>query len=211
VVGGGAFTGIKEVFASRYLLLIAGYTFMASLAGTYGYNLQAYLVQAAHMPQAATIAFFAHLDTVVSVGALLVQVLVVGRLLTRFGPGLVLALVPPLSSAAFGVLAIMPVLSVAAGLHAARRILAYGMWGPANGVLFTVVDREQKYKSKAFIDTVVYRGGDVLTSQSVASLMDAGLGVRGAALVAVPLGLVWLVLALALGRAHRGMAAQNVR
>jgi AAA family ATP:ADP antiporter len=211
VVGGGTFTGIKVVFASPYLLLIAGYTFMASLAGTYGYNLQAYLVQAAHMDQATKIAFFAHLEQIVSVGALVVQAVVVGLLLTRFGPGTVLSVIPPLSSAAFAVLAARPVLNVAAGLHAVRRVLAYGMWGPANGVLFTVVDREQKYKSKAFIETVVFRGGDVLTSASVAAIMGAGWGVRGAALVAIPIGMVWLVLAVALGRMHQRMAGANVR
>jgi len=208
VVGGGTWSGIKVVFASPYLLLIAGYTFLASLAGTYGYNLQAYLVQAANFDQATRIAFFARLEQIVSVGALLVQFLVVGRLLTRFGAGMVLAVLPPLSSAAFAALAARPVLNVAASLHALRRILAYGMWGPANGVLFTVVDREQKYKSKAFIETVIFRGGDVLTSTSVAAIMGAGWGVRGAALVAVPIGLVWLVLAIALGRMHQGIAGK---
>src|SRR3954469_10144223 len=127
VVGGGTFSGIKVVFASPYLLLIAGYTLMASLAGTYGYNLQAYLVQAAGMSPEAKIAFFARLEQIVSLGALVVQTLVVGRLLTRFGPGPVLSIIPPLSSAAFAVLAARPVLPVASGLHAVRRVLAYGL------------------------------------------------------------------------------------
>jgi AAA family ATP:ADP antiporter len=211
VVGGDALSGIKVVFASPYLLLIAGYTLMAALAGTFGYNVQAYLVQAAHMDQATRIAFFARLDGIVSLGSLVAQALVVGQLLTRFGAPAVLALLPPLSSAGFALLAGRPVLNVAAGVHAVRRILAYGMWGPANGVLFTVVDRDQKYKSKAFIDTVISRGGDVLTSSLVAMIMGAGWGVRGAALVAIPIGMLWLVLAVALGRMHQRMAAQNVR
>src|SRR4029079_4303143 len=95
VVGGDAFSGIKVVFASPYLLLIAGYTLMASLAGTFGYNVQAYLVQAAHMDQATRIAFFARLDGLVSVGSLVAQALVVGQVLTRFGAPAVLALLPP--------------------------------------------------------------------------------------------------------------------
>ena len=209
-VGGGVLTGIKVVFASPYLLLIAGYTLMGSLAGTYGYNLQAHLVQAAHMSQPARIAFFTNLELIVSVSALVLQSLVMGRVLTRLGAGKPLALVPPLSSAAFAVLAAFPLLNVAAGLQALRRILAYGVVGPANAVLFTVVDREQKYKSRAFIETVVFRGGDALTSQLLAGLMGLGLGVRGCALAAIPMGLVWLVLAIALGRMHQ-RRAQNVR
>ncbi|HUC43303.1 MAG TPA: hypothetical protein VMR65_04625, partial [Candidatus Sulfotelmatobacter sp.] len=31
---------------------------------------------------------------------------------------------------------------------------------PSREVLFTVVDAEEKYKAKSFIDTVVFRGGD---------------------------------------------------
>jgi AAA family ATP:ADP antiporter len=206
VVGGGVVSGIKVVFASPYLLAIAGYTLLASLAGTYGYNLQAYLVQAAHLDQDTRIAFFARLDLLVNAAALLVQALVIGRVLTRFGVGTALALMPPLSSLSFLALAARPVLPVSSGLHALRRVLAYGVWGPSNGVLFTVVDREQKYKSKAFIETVVFRGGDVLTSAMVAGLLSAGLRVRGAALVAAPLGALWLWVALVLGRMHGRMA-----
>jgi AAA family ATP:ADP antiporter len=209
-VGGGAFTGIKVVFASPYLLAIAAYTLLASLAGTYGYNLQAHLVQEAHMSPEARVAFFARLDLIVNVAALVLQSLIVGRVLARFGVGTALALVPPLSSVAFAVLAARPILPVASGLQALRRILAYGVGQPTNNVLFTVVDREQKYKSKAFIDTVVFRGGDVLTSASVAGLLGLGIGVQGAALVAVPLGLIWLVVALVLGRMH-GARRERVR
>jgi AAA family ATP:ADP antiporter len=202
-VGGGAFSGIKVVFASPYLLAIAAYTMLASLAGTYGYNLQAHLVQAAHMTQEARIAFFARLDLMVSVGALVMQSLLAAPLLTRFGVGGALALFPPLSSLSFLVLAARPTLPVSTNLHALRRVLAYGVWGPANSVLYTVVDREQKYKSKAFIETVVFRGGDALTSTMVAALLATGIGVRGAALVAAPLGLVWLVVGVRVARLHR--------
>jgi AAA family ATP:ADP antiporter len=205
-VGGSVISGIKVVFASPYLLAIAAYTLLASLAGTYSYNLLAVLVERAAMAQEVRIAYFARLDLVVSVLSLLVQALVVGRLLTRLGVGTVLALVPPLSTVAFAVLAWRPVLPVAGGLHGLRRVLSYGLWSPANGVLFTVVTREQKYKSKAFIETVVYRGGDALTSSVLAGLLGVGLGVRGAALVALPLGLIWLGVAVKVGRMHQTMA-----
>ena len=212
-IGGGAFSGIKVVFASPYLLAIAGYTILASMAGTYGYNLQARLVEAAAMTAPARTAFFARLDLMVSVLSVVTQTLLVGPLLTRFGAGFVLALIPPLSTLSFATLVARPVLPVAADLQVLRRTVAYGLWGPANNVLFTVVDREQKYKAKAFIDTVVYRGGDVLTSASVAGVLALGVGVRGAAAVALPLGLLWFVVALVVGRLHRQIAepAQKLR
>jgi AAA family ATP:ADP antiporter len=208
-VGGGAFSGIKAVFASPYLLAIAAYTLFASSAGTWGYNLQARLVQAAAMTPAVRTAYFARLDLIVNVGSIIVQAVVVRWLLKRLGPGAVLAIIPPLSSLSFAALAGRPLLGVASALQATRRVMAYGLWGPAGNVLFTVVDREQKYKAKAFIELVVYRGGDALTSWVVLTLLEAGLGIAGTAWAAVPIGVIWLGVAVIVGRQHRRIAEEQ--
>ena len=60
--------------------------------------------------------------------------------------------------------------------------------------LYTVLDREAKYKAMSFIDTFVYRGGDqvgVWTFSIVAVTW-----------IAAPLAGLWLLTALALGRAQ---------
>jgi hypothetical protein len=41
-----------------------------------------------------------------------------------------------------------------------RRAGNFAFARPTREVLFTVVPREDKYKAKSFIDTVIYRGGD---------------------------------------------------
>jgi AAA family ATP:ADP antiporter len=201
-VGGTAFSGIAVVFGSAYLGAIALYTLLAAMAGTWGYNLQARLVEAAGMTQAERIDLFATLDLGVNVLSVVVQAVVVGRLLARFGAGTVLMLIPPLSSISFAFLAVRPVLAVASTLQVLRRTLAYALWQPAGNVLFTVVEPEQKYKSKAFIELVVYRGGDFLTSALVAWLLARGAGVGGAALAAIPVGVVWFGVAVWLARQH---------
>jgi AAA family ATP:ADP antiporter len=66
--------------------------------------------------------------------------------------------------------------------------------------LFTVVPREDKYKAKSFIDTVVYRLGDQVGAWSYAGLGMLGLGMTGIAIVAVPVSLLWLLNGLWLGR-----------
>lgn len=40
-----------------------------------------------------------------------------------------------------------------------RKILSYSLARPARESLFTVVSREEKYKAKIFLDTVVQVGG----------------------------------------------------
>jgi ATP:ADP antiporter, AAA family len=77
---------------------------------------------------------------------------------------------------------------------------------PARETLFTVVSREDKYKSKAFIDTFVYRGGDVVGAWTEGLLGRLGMALVGLASLAVPLAVAWTALAIWLGRAQRSAA-----
>jgi ATP:ADP antiporter, AAA family len=81
-----------------------------------------------------------------------------------------------------------------------RRAATYGVTGPAREVLFTVLSREEKYKAKNVIDTVVYRGADALSGWAYAGLAVLGLGISGVAWLALPVSAVWIALAVHLGR-----------
>ena len=62
---------------------------------------------------------------------------------------------------------------------AAFRAMQRAITRPARETLFTVVSREDKYKSKAFIDTFVYRGGDLLGAWTEGWLGQLGPRPRG--------------------------------
>jgi AAA family ATP:ADP antiporter len=81
---------------------------------------------------------------------------------------------------------------------------------PASETLFTVVTPEEKYKAKAFIDTFVYRAGDVVGAQLEGALGRLGMGLAAVASVAVPLAVVWAALALWLGRTQQRIAIADV-
>jgi AAA family ATP:ADP antiporter len=72
-------------------------------------------------------------------------------------------------------------------------------------MLFTVVDRETKYKSKNFIDTVVYRGSDVTASWLFKGLMTAGMGISQIAWLYLGVMGIWAVGAWHLGKAYVGL------
>jgi AAA family ATP:ADP antiporter len=72
-----------------------------------------------------------------------------------------------------------------------------------------VVSRADKYKSKAFIDTFVYRGGDVLGAQVEGALGRLGTGLAALTSVAVPLAFVWAALGIWLGRRQKRHAEQR--
>ncbi|MEY2669504.1 MAG: hypothetical protein RJA59_2142, partial [Pseudomonadota bacterium] len=90
-----------------------------------------------------------------------------------------------------------------AAFQALRRAASYAVERPAREVLYTVVTREERYKSKAFVDTVVYRAGDAGSAWLARGLSAAGAGVAGSLLLAVPVGLAGVGLALWLAREER--------
>jgi AAA family ATP:ADP antiporter len=201
-VGGSALAGIGTVFSSPFLLGVTLYVALSTMAGTFGYVMQARLVAATTLSPAARTALFARMDLVANAVATLLQTFVVGRLLTRVGVTAAMAVAPPIMAATFALQGLYPVLAVSTAMQIARRALAFGITVPSLKVLFTVVSREQKYKAQAFIDTVVYRAGDVAGSSVVVALLDGGLGLGGASFALLPLVAVWWPLAFFLGRRH---------
>jgi AAA family ATP:ADP antiporter len=86
-----------------------------------------------------------------------------------------------------------------------------GIMRPARETLFTTVSRSDRYKAKAFIDTFVYRAGDVVGAQTEGLLSRLGMGLAAMISVALPLALMWAALGFWLGRAHASQAQGPVR
>ncbi|HET6283591.1 MAG TPA: MFS transporter [Polyangia bacterium] len=205
-LGGGPFSGIGQVFASRYLLGISAYILFMTMTGTFGYFQQARIVAGTSFTPAARTALFAQIDLLVNAVTIVTQTLLTARIFTRLGLRFALCLMPALSSVGFLALAAAPVLSVLVAFQVVRRALEYAISRPAREVLFTVVSREQKYKSKTFIDTVVHRGGDALSGWTYTALSALGLALPTLALAAVPLSALWVVVGLFLGRRQDQLA-----
>ncbi|MGH9578348.1 MAG: hypothetical protein ACRD3R_12990, partial [Terriglobales bacterium] len=74
-------------------------------------------------------------------------------------------------------------------------------------VLFTVVSREEKYKAKNFIDTVVLRGGDAASGWVSAGLKMLGAGTAAVAIIAAPIAFLGAILAWFLGREQEKLKA----
>jgi AAA family ATP:ADP antiporter len=202
-LGGSAWSGVAFVFRDRYLLAIAAQMLLFTLGSTLLYFQVAHLVAASGLDSVSRTRLFARVDLAVNVVALLTGALATGRLVRWLGLGAALAFVPALSAAGFALVAGWPTFWALAAFQALRRAASYAVERPAREVLFTVVTREERYKSKAFIDTVVYRAGDAGSAWLARGLAAAGAGVAGSLLFAVPIGLAGVGLALWLARAER--------
>ena len=205
-IGGSILAGLTEILRSPYLLMICVHVLLLSLTNTFLYFQQASIVGGAFDNPAERTRVFALIDLSVGLLTLVVQLTLTGRVLLRFGVGPALALLALVTAAGFTALAFAPVLLTLIAFQALKRATEFAVANPARETLFTVVTREQKYKSKSLIDTAVFRGGDAGSGWVYAGLRGLGLDLTGIDWVAVPVALVWGGLLLQLGRMQSRLA-----
>jgi AAA family ATP:ADP antiporter len=204
VIGGGMLDGVRHVMRSPYLLGIAALMLFFTVVSTYLYFMQiAIVTEAIGDDRDARTQLFANRDLIVNAITLIVQMFLTGRILRWLGIGISLALLPVISFVGFGLLAVAPVLMVVIGFDVLRRAGNFAIQRPARESLYTVVSRTDKYKAKNFNDTFVYRVGDQLGAWSYTAMMYFGLGLTGLALTMLPVSLIWVFLALWLGKQYK--------
>ncbi|WP_331158290.1 NTP/NDP exchange transporter [Steroidobacter sp.] len=201
-IGGSAWAGLRAVFRSPYLSGIAGYILLMTVLATFIYFTRLQMVAAVSDSMDARAAILGNIDMWTQVAVLLLQLTLTGKIIERFGLGVALAILPAVTALGFIGLAIYGSFVVLILLEAANRAVQRGITRPAREALFTVVSREEKYKAKAFVDTFMYRAGDVVGAQTEGVLGRLGLALGGLVSVVVPLALMWAALGLWLGRAQ---------
>ncbi|MBA2352641.1 MAG: MFS transporter [Burkholderiales bacterium] len=208
-LGGSIWGGITSLRKSRYLLGICLFIVLYTTLSTFLYFEQARIVADAYDEPKQRTALFALIDLAVNVLTLATQIFVTGRIVDRFGLPITLALIPALTAVGFAALGFAPVLAALVAFQIARRAGEYAIARPAREMLFTVVDREAKYKSKSVIDTVVYRGGDAAAGWLFSAIAAAGASLAAIAWIAVPVSAIWMVTGYGLGIAARTKARQQ--
>ena len=208
-IQGNAWSGMRAVFGSPYLLGIATFILLMTFVSTILYFQQANLVAEVFSDRGERTAFFAKVDLAVNILTVLLQVYLTARIVKWLGVGLTLALVPLAMTVGFVALGLYPTLAVLVAVQVIYRAGRYGLTKPAREMLWTVLSREDKYKAKPFLDAAVYRGGDLLSGWIYAGLAAVGLSIGAIALVAAPVAGVWLILGLKLGQREEALAAEQ--
>ena len=210
LIGGTTWSGVVEILRSPYLLGIVAYVLLYTVLLGFAYLELARMVAATYTDSAERTALFAQVDLAVNVITLFGQLFVVAKFVEKLGVGAALALLPALGLAGFVAIGLAPVLAVLIAFQVLRRAGDYAIARPAREMLFTVLTREAKYKSKNFIDTVVFRGGDAASGWVYAALKSLGFGLAGLAAAAIPGAVLWFALGLLLGRQHRRLQSVPV-
>ncbi|HWJ69576.1 MAG TPA: MFS transporter [Sphingobium sp.] len=209
-IGGSIWGGLTLIARSPYLIAISVFILLLTAATTFLYFEQARIVQATFPDRTRQTQVFAAIDVLVQTLTILIQIFFTGRLARRLGVTALLVGVPLLMMAGFGMLALAATFPVLAFVMIVRRVGEYALIRPGREMLFTSVDTETKYKAKNAIDTVVYRGGDALSSwiyTAVATLAT----IQVAALVGALLAGLWALVGYRIGRHHDDQPAVTAR
>jgi ATP:ADP antiporter, AAA family len=201
-VGGNPFAGLTDVFKSPYLLGICLFLFCYALVSTFLYFQQNELMRATFPDSVRRVQVFAMVDGAVHALALVIQLFAFGALIQKLGTTKMLAAMPLLSVLGFIAMALAPVITTLFVFGVLRRAGEYSITKPARETLFNVLPDEQKYKAKNVIDTLVHRTGDVSSGWIFKGLKSMGFDFTAMSWLAVPVSLVWLACAIALGKGN---------
>ncbi len=227
---GTAWSGMQRVLTSPYMRAIAVYILLQTLASGF---LDLQLNQLIHDARTGTVdrtQAFANRDIWTQVATLALQLFVTGQLIPRLGVSGTLVIQPLITLAGFALLAwaLPDDPAPGGGFTADMARLDFALWTailfqaafkasqnafarPARETLFTVVDREEKYKTKSFLDTFVLRGGDVLFAW-IFNGLRSGLAFPASLLAGavIPFAGGWMVVSWLLGRAQAVRARGRV-
>ncbi len=197
-IGGEFFNGFVDLFGHRFLLGIGLFILLYTMMSTFVYfELKNVMVE---YDRATRTQYWAIMDLIVNSLAIFTALFVTGRLATKCGLAVTLALVPLLLVFGWLAVAAAPGLAILIGLQIIRRAGNYAITRPGREMLFTGVPRETRFKTKPVIDIVVYRGGDVLAGWTYTGLAQGvGLGLGSIALVAAMIALMWTLVGIFLG------------
>jgi AAA family ATP:ADP antiporter len=203
-LGGGVLEGLRLTLRTPVLFLVALFLLSQTAGSAFLYSEQQSLVASELPDRAARTAWLARTERwgqIVTLGA---QLLLTAPLLSWLGIGFALLLYPLGSMFLFTWLATSPGLAAVFAARVGARGLDAASSRPAREALFTLASRAGRFKAKPFLDTFVYRSGDVAGSW----LFRAGhetlqLSLSGLALFATALGAVGVGLAVLLGRRIR--------
>jgi AAA family ATP:ADP antiporter len=209
-IGGSALSGFTHAFKSPYLVNVGVYILLYAVTSTFLYFQQAEIARQSFTDRGARTAFFARIDLLVNALTLGAQLFLTGPVLRVLGVAATLASLPALSILGFGALALSPTILILIAYQVLRRAGNFAFARPSREVLFTVVPREDKYKAKSFIDTVIYRAGDQAGAWSYAGLTWLGIGMTGISIMAVPLSALWLLNGWWLGRKQEKLAKSEL-
>jgi len=218
----GTESPFKMVFSCPYLLMIGLLVLLLNWVNTGGeVMLTDVITKAAELKvesgqaggltvQEVRGASWAGFFSAVNIISLVLQLFVVSRVIKYLGVGVALLILPVIALGTYSLMTLYPVLRYMYWSKAAENSTDYSLNNTVRQMLFLPCTREQKYKAKQAIDSFFHRAGDVAVSVTffVGTALFA-LEARQLAPFNIVLVVIWIVLAVLVGREYKRLVASG--
>jgi ATP:ADP antiporter, AAA family len=221
--------GIGLVLRDPYLLVIALFVILLNWINTTGEFILADFVKADAVARIAVgetrlemgtliTAFYGNFNFWVTLISLVIQLFLVSRIYHAVGVRGALLVHPAIVAVGYGILAFapivggfIPIFSLVRRIKFADNGVDYSLMNTTRQALFLPVDRESKYDGKTAIDTFFVRCGDVIQAGSVYIGVNLlAWKTHQFAVLNLALALVWIGIALLMGRDYSRKARENM-
>jgi ATP:ADP antiporter, AAA family len=223
------FGGIGLVLRDRYLLLIAVFVVLLNWINSTGEYILADFVKTDAVARIAAnhgdgdmssfiAAFYGNFQFWVTLISLAIQLLLVSRIYQAVGVRGALLVQPVIVAAGYGLLAFgpmlggfIPIFSLVRRIKFAENGVDYSLMNTTRQALFLPVDRNSKYDGKMAIDTFFWRFGDLVQAVGVyVGLNLLSWKAQHFAALNLALALVWIALAVVMGRGYSRKSLETV-
>lgn len=199
---GGILDGIKHTWASPYLRMIASFVIVFAIISTFLSIELARAIEHVFQDSAQRTKLFSLADLAVNSLTLFLQVFLTGRLIKWISYKYTLLILPVILTIGFILIGFAPTFTSLIILSILSRAGKYAILNPTSEMLFSIVNREEKYKAKNFIDTAILRSSNVFSSWLITAIKSLGAGGHGVLIFGAVLGSVLCVISNWLGNKY---------
>ena len=202
------FVGFSLIMHSKYLLAFLAFILLLTSVSTFLYVEQARIIKEIFLTREERTQAFANIDFIVQMASFIIQIFFTAKIVEFLGMKWLLSLLGFVVGVGFIVLSFThPMFLPFVIVMSLRRVGEYALVKPGREMLFVPLDSDSKYKVKNFFDTVVYRGGDAISSQLEGVLIKFGVGVS--LLVGAGLSFIWGALGLYLAKGYENKIKES--
>ena len=209
--GNAVLDSARMVFSSRYLLSIVAIVVLYEMVSAI-MDYQFTATVAHYLDGEAIGRHFSTVFTITNVVALVVQLFLTSFIMTRFGVGIALFVLPLMALSGSVAFAFLPVLLVGSFLNTADNGFNYSINQSAKEVLYVPTTRAEKYQAKAVIDMFVQRFAKVLAiglSLGITAMVSGFDALRWLSVITGVILVAWIAIVRYAGREFERLSAER--
>ncbi len=191
--------GLILMWHSPFLKQLGLFILLYTSVSTFLYFEQAHIISKAYTLPADRTLYFGTRDLLVNSLTLIFQFFLAEQIFRKVGIAIALMTAPFIASLGFLALGIHQSVAVLLVIQILYRTFNFSIQKPSREILFTRLSTAEKYNSKNFIDTAIYRGGDAISGWLFTGLNAVVSSLQVISFLAIPIAVAWMLSGFKLG------------